>query len=200
MMHQNNFSEMVGMAHNKATSEVRVEMDFDTSKWSSRMKNIVCTAIDTGVADCGWETGWWIKNFLKHHNLNTAQLWGWHSDLPLNVIKDDMVEEAVSYVAAMLKIKDARFLNHAEGRWLQVLEEYGISKLPQDEYNALTWRDRDKVGVGDIPVPNFNKADRQVFIKKYLKPMDEQQQIKRAELINLIRSGSLLSISYIIKD
>ena len=199
-MHQNNFSEMVGMAHNYATKQVRVEMDFDTSKWSGRMKNIVCRAIDTGVADCGWETGWWITHFLAHHGLGTARLWGWQSDLPLNVIKEDKVEDAVAYVSAMLKMKDPNQRGYAEERWLGKLSDKGISKLPQDEYQKLNWQGKEKEGIVDIPVPNFSKADRQVFIKKYLKPMDEQQQIKRAELINLVRSGSLLSISYIIND
>ena len=198
-MHQNNFTEVVGMANNYATKQVRVEMDFDTSKWSGRMKNIVCRAIDTGVADCGWETSWWIKHFLEHHGLGTARLWGYRSDLPLNVIKEDMVTEAVSYVSAMLRIKDPRHLNYAEERWLDRVSDKGISKVPYDEYQKLSWQAREKEGIVDIPVPNFSKADRQVFIKKYLKPMDEQQQIKRAELINSIRSGSLLSISYIIK-
>lgn len=199
-MHQNNFSEVVGMANNYATKQVRVEMDFDTSVWSGRMKNIVCRAIDTGVADCGWETGWWIKHFLAHHGLGTARLWGWQSDLPLNVIKEDKVEDAVAYVSAMLKMKDPNQRGYAEERWLSRLSDKGISKLPDDEYQKLSWQGKEKEGIVDIPVPNFSKADRQVFIKKYLKPMDEQQQIKRAELINSIRSGSLLSISYIIND
>ena len=199
-MHQNNFSDTVGLAKNSATTQVRVAMDFDTSTWSGRMKNIVCNAIDTGVADCGWETGWWIKHFLKHHGLGTERLWGWQSDLPLSAIKDDMVDEAVSYVAAMIKVKDYKLLDYNERNWIERLTEKGVSKLTRKEYDALGWQQRNNEGVLDIPVPNFNKADRQVFIREYLKPMDEQQQIKRAELINLIRSGSLLSISYIINN
>jgi hypothetical protein len=199
-MHQNKFSDTVGLAKNSATTQVRVSMDFDTSTWSRRMQNIVCNAIDTGVADCGWETGWWVKHFLEHHGLGTAQLWGWHSDLPLEVIKPNKVDEAVSYVAAMIKVKDYKLLDYNERNWIERLTEKGVSKLTRKEYDALGWQQRNNEGVLDIPVPNFNKADRQVFIREYLKPMDEQQQIKRAELINLIRSGSLLSISYIINN
>ena len=54
--------------------------------------------------------------------------------------------------------------------------------------------------IKEIPVPDFTKKDREVFIKKYLKPQEEQEALKRAELINLVRSGSLLSISYIINN
>lgn len=197
-MHQNKFSDTVGLAKNSATTQVRVAMDFDTSTWSGRMKNIVCNAIDTGVADCGWETGWWIKHFLKHHGLGTERLWGWQSDLPLSAIKDDMVDEAVSYVAAMIKVKDYRHLDYNERNWIERLTDKGVSNLAKQELDAMNWQQRNNQGVIDIPVPNFSKADRQLFIKKYLKPMDEQQKIKRAELINSIRSGSLLSISYII--
>ena len=197
-MHQNNFTETVGLAKNSATKQVRVEMDFDTSTWSRRMQNIVCNAIDTGVADCGWETGWWVKHFLEQHGLGTARLWGWSHDLPLNVIKEEMVDEAVAYVAAMIKVKDYRHLDYNERNWIERLTDKGVSNLTKQELDAMNWQQRNNQGVIDIPVPNFSKADRQVFIKKYLKPMDEQQKIKRAELINSIRSGSLLSISYII--
>ena len=177
-MHQDNFGEAVGMAKNYATKEARVEIDFDTSRWSGRMKNIVCKAIDTGVAQCGYETAWWVENFLKHHELSTVKIWGWQSDLPTNMIKPDKVEEALAYVAAIYKMQDR--LNFGEERWLDDVGEKGIDvraiRIPQE----------------------FSNKDREKFIRDYLKPQEEQEALKRAELINLVRSGSLLSISYII--
>ena len=177
-MHQDNFGEAVGMAKNYATKEARVEIDFDTNRWSGRMKNIVCKAIDTGVAQCGYETAWWVEHFLKHHELSTVKIWGWQSDLPTNMLKPDKVEEALAYVAAIYKMQPR--LNYGEERWLDDVGEKGIDvraiRIPQE----------------------FSTKDKEKFIKDYLKPQEEQEALKRAELINSIRSGSLLSISYII--
>ena len=197
-MHQDNFGEAVGMAKNYATKEARVEIDFDTNKWSGRMKNIVCKAIDTGVANCGWETAWWVEHFLKHHGLDTLNHGGyWNRDLPLKMIKPDKIEEAVAYVSAILRMTPDdgyRGTNY----WLERLSDKGISKLSREEITKQgLWKTE---GITDIPIPrNFDNQDKEKFLTDYLKPIDEQQAIKRAELINLVRSGSLLSISYIIK-
>jgi hypothetical protein len=197
-MHQDNFGEAVGMAKNYATKEARVEIDFDTNKWSGRMKNIVCKAIDTGVANCGWETAWWVEHFLKHHGLDTLNHGGyWNRDLPLKMIKPEKIEEAVAYVSAILRMTPDdgyRGTNY----WLERLSDKGISKLSHEEITKQgLWQTE---GISDIPIPrNFENQDKDKFLTEYLKPIDEQQAVIRADLINKIRSGSLLSISYIIK-
>ena len=197
-MHQDNFGEAVGMAKNYATKEARVEIDFDTNKWSGRMKNIVCKAIDTGVANCGWETAWWVEHFLKHHGLDTLNHGGyWNRDLPLKMIKPEKIEEAVAYVSAILRMTPDdgyRGTNY----WLERLSDKGISKLSHEEITKQgLWQTE---GISDIPIPrNFDNQDKDKFLTEYLKPIDEQQAVIRADLINKIRSGSLLSISYIIK-
>ena len=179
-MHKDNFGEAVGMAKNYATKEARVEIDFDTNRWSGRMKNIVCKAIDTGVANCGYETAWWVETFLKHHELSTVKIWGWQSDLPTTMLKPDKVEESIAYVSAIYKMQQGR-LGFGEERWLDEVAEKGTD-------------------IDHIRIPmEFSTKDKEKFIKDYLKPQEEQEALKRAELINLVRSGSLLTISYIIK-
>ena len=192
-MHQDNFGEAVSMAKNYATKEARVEIDFDTSRWSGRMKNIVCKAIDTGIANCGYETAWWIEHFLTHHGLDTLNNGGnWRHDLPIKMIKPEKVEEAVAYVSAMLKMKGDG-IGWSNDHWLAKLDKNGI-KTQEDE-NVL-FRDE---GISVIPIPDdFSDKDKDKFTMDYLKPQEEQEALKRAELINLVRSGSLLSISYII--
>jgi hypothetical protein len=70
-------------------------------------------------------------------------------------------------------------------------------------YGEERWLDQvavQGVAIKNLRIPEkFNTKDREKFVKDYLKPQEEQEQIKRAELINLVRSGSLLTISYIIK-
>ena len=187
------------MAKNYSSKEIRVEMDFDTSRWSQRMQNIVVKAVDTGIANCGYDTAWWVENLLKHYELNTLNNGGnWRHNLPIYMVKPDKVEEAVSYVAAMLKMKPvmAGYYRHGNTHWLETLDKNGI-KTPE-ENAKLSW---EKQGVADIPIPDdFSNADKDKFTMDYLKPQEEQEALKRAELINSIRSGSLLSISYIIKN
>jgi hypothetical protein len=190
------------MAKNYSSKEIRVEMDFDTSRWSRRMQNIVVDAIDTGVANCGYDTAWWVENLLKHYGLGTVNNGGsWRNgELPLTMIKPDKIDEAVSYVAAMLRLKPREsyggYYRHNNTHWLETLDKNGI-KTPEE--NAKL--NYNEMGITDIPIPDdFSKANRDKFTRDYLKPQEEQEQIKRAELINLIRSGSLLSISYIIKN
>ena len=199
-MHQDNFGEVCGMAKNYATKEARVEMDFDTNRWSGRMKNIVCKAIDTGVANCGWETAWWIEHFLKHHGLDTLNHGGhWNRDIPLEMIKPDKIEEAVAYIAAIARMTpEDNYGYRSTDYWLEKLGAKGISKLSHEEIRKQgLWSTE---GVADVPIPrNFDNKDKEKFLRDYLKPIDEQQAVTRADLINKIRSGSLLSISYIIK-
>ena len=195
-MHKDKFYEPVGMAKNYSTMEARVELDFDTSLWSGRMKNIVCRAIDTGVANCGYETAWWIEHFLKHHELDTLNRGGgWNYDLPIHMCKPDKVEDAVAYVAAMLRLrKDG--IGWSNEHWLEKLDKNGIKTF--DENKNLGWQEE---GITQIPIPHdFSSEDRDKFTRDYLKPQEEQEQLRRAEIINSIRSGSLLTISYIINN
>jgi hypothetical protein len=193
-MHKDNFYEAVRMAQNYSTKEARVEIDFNTAVWSQRMQNIVCKAIDTGIANCGYETANWVEGFLKHHGLDTLNNGGsWRHDLPISMIKPDKVDEAVAYVSAMLKMKP-NSIGWSEEHWLKKLDDNGIKT--KEENSNLEWQNE---GITTIPIPSdFSTKDKDKFTMDYLKTQDEQQQIKRAELINLIRSGSMLSISYII--
>jgi len=186
------------MAKNYSNKEIRVEMDFDTSRWSKRMQNIVVKAVDTGIANCGYDTAWFVENLLKHYDLDTLNNGGhWRNDLPIDMIKPDKVDEAVSYVSAILKMtknSDDKYYKH--DHWLRRLDKNGV--MTKEENAKCGW---DEMGVTDIPIPeNFSKEHKEKFTQDYLKPQDEQQQIKRANLINEIRSGSLLSISYIINN
>jgi len=184
-----NLNEPYEMSKNYATKQVRVEMDFDTNRWSSRMKNIVCKAIDTGVADCGHDTGYWIKNLLNHHGLGVQHIGTyWSNDLPVEMIKPDKVEEVISYLSALYRMN--RSANNDSYSRQSYRFRYFMERLDESGWESIK----------EIPVPDFTKKDREVFIKKYLKPQEEQEALKRAELINLVRSGSLLSISYIINN
>ncbi len=165
------------IAKNDAVS--KVEVTLDTNLWSKRKQNIIVKAIDSGVADCGYETSWFIKQLLNNYGLGTEQMHRWNHTMSVEMIKPDKLDEACAYVAAMIRMRDEEWTSWNEDVFLKDLD----AGLKPEQ----------------IPIPRgFNAADRHKFVMDYLKDQDEQEKVLRADLINKIRSGSLLTISFTI--
>lgn len=158
-----------------------IDVTLDTSKWSKRKQNIIVRAIDTGVADCGWDTAHFVTALLDSYGLGTQRLTIWEQEMPLNLVKPEKVEEVKAYIAAMIRLNPNEFTTWAEDRFMNALEG-NAGNFPKA-----------------VPIPrNFSKQDRHKFITEYLKDKDEQEQAIRNELINKVRSGHKLTISYTI--
>lgn len=156
-----------------------IDVTLDTSKWSKRKQNIIVRAIDTGIADCGWDTAHFVSALLDSYGLGTQRLTIWEQEMSLNLVKPEKVEEVKAYIAAMIRLNPNN-ATWAEDRFMNALEGNGHSP---------------KV----VPIPrSFSKQDKHKFITEYLKDKDEQEQAIRNELINKIRSGHKLTISYTI--
>ena len=165
------------IAKNDAVS--KVEVTLDTNLWSKRKQNIIVKAIDSGVADCGYNTSWFIKELLSNYGLGTEQMHRWNHTMSVEMVKPDKLDEACAYVAAMIRMRDEEWTSWNEDVFLKDLDA-GLEPK-------------------QIPTPRgFNAADRHKFVMDYLKDQDEQEKVLRADLINKIRSGSLLTISFTI--
>jgi len=172
----NKIHEAFSIAKDSAVSEVDIILD--PGKWSQRKKNIIVKAVDLGVAQCGYDTAMFVKALTKTYGIGTEAVHYWSSGLDVNLIKPEKVEEAVAYVAALIRLKD-------EVTWL---EERFMSAVESNLIDPT-----------HIPIPNaFSNKDKAKFIVSYLKPQEEADRIIRDKLINDIRSGTKLTISFTI--
>jgi hypothetical protein len=169
----------------KDASIDNIKVTLDTSKWSKRKQNIIVRAIDTGVANCGWDTATFVTALTKSYGLGTQRIHMWNQGLSMSMVKPDKVEEVCAYIAAMLKMRqhasEDRYYHTSwsEDRFLEALED---GRIPSD-----------------IPIPRtFNKKDSDKFVMDYLKDQDEQEKVIRQNIINDVRSGSKISISFTI--
>ena len=155
-----------------------IDVTLDTSKWSKRKQNIIVKAIDIGVATCGWDTAHFVKAITKTYGIGVLNATRWYSTIDVELIDPAKLEEAKAYVAALVKIRGDN-ASYRENLFIRDLDE---------------GREIDSV-----PIPmGFSSEDQNKFITEYLKPQDEADQIKRANLINDIRSGHKLTISFTI--
>lgn len=172
---KNEVYDAFSVAKNQAVSNI--ELTFDPSQWSVRMKNILVKAIDTGVADCGYETARWVNNFLEKFGLGTQEMHYWRAEMDVKMIKPERVEEAKAYVAALIRLRGDGMTSWTEDIFLRYLA--------------------DGEEITRIPLPRtFSRADRQKFVDDFLKDQDETEQLLRAEIINMIRSNTPITISY----
>ena len=162
----------------KDASISNIDVTLDTSMWSKRKQNIIVKAIDLGVADCGWETANFVAALTKTYDIGVQKVTQWNRDLDLDLVEPSRVEEVKAYVAALIRTR-VGVTSWSENRFMNALENgHVVSRVP-------------------IPV-NFGKGDRQKFVADYLKPQDEADRIRRDNLINKIRSGHKLTISFTI--
>jgi len=99
--------------------------------------------------------------------------------MSVEMVKPDKLDEASAYVAAMIRMREGGYTSWDEDVFLKDLDA-GLEPK-------------------QIPIPRgFSKVDKHKFVMDYLKDQDEQEKVLRADLINKIRSGSLLTISFTI--
>jgi len=165
------------IAKNDAVS--KIEVTLDTTLWSKRKQNIIVRAIESGVADCGYDTSWFIQQLLSNYGLGTERIHSWSHNMSVEMVKPDKLDEASAYVAAMIRMREGGYTSWDEDVFLKDLDA-GLEPK-------------------QIPIPRgFSKVDKHKFVMDYLKDQDEQEKVLRADLINKIRSGSLLTISFTI--
>lgn len=170
-------AEAYAVSKDEAVDSINVTID--TSKWSKRKQNIIVRAIDTAVADCGWDTGVFVKALTNSYGIGTQRISKWNTSIDRALINPDKFVEVCAYIAAMVRMREGGPVSWDETNFLRSLDD---GNTPPH-----------------VPLPKeFSREDRALFLRDYLKPQAEADKVIRTKLINDIRSGHKLTISYTI--
>ena len=164
----------------KDASIDNINVTLDTSKWSKRKQNLIVRAITTGIADCGWDTGHFVKALAESYGLGMHRISSWSTLLSMDLVKPDKVVEVCAYISALIKMKgNIENRTYSERSFVALLETGDVPDV--------------------VPIPSsFSPSDRRVFVDSYLKDQDEAEKVIREKLINEIKSGHKLTISFTI--
>ena len=158
-----------------------IELKVDTSRWSSRKRNIVTRAITHGVAICGYETGRFVTDLLRTYSLKTECINSWNSSIDVGYINPDLLEELYAYTAALLKLSgDVRGKGGGYNRGWNFLND--LDKGNKPNY---------------IPLPEeLNKKEQEEFLIKYGRKIVGAEKKKRDEIVDLVSNGRVMTILY----
>lgn len=161
----------------KDTGFAGATVTIDPKRWSTRRRNIILRALESGVATCGHETAWFIKYLTEAYGSTIETITKWSSHINIENVRQDKVEELLAYTCAWVKIKLA-----SQGT------DYST-------YHLSNWIEGVNRGMrpSTIPTPDISHSEKQAFIQQYLKADDTQRDV-RQQLANSIEKGELLSI------
>jgi hypothetical protein len=184
----------------KSEALVSITATLDPSLWSSRKKSIIVGALTNGMASCGRETGRMVEELVEHcchdtiPNINS----GWYGGVLPEHIKPEKYEEFVAYTFAWIRMKKATEktvvnqwghqrtsggLNYHERRFLE-----GGSDIHSRNSHYRT---------DTIPLnPVMSHAEKGRFIHEYMVEPSDDQQAKRARLIEQIKNNETITFTY----
>jgi hypothetical protein len=182
----------------KSEALTHITATLDPSKWSARKKNIILSALTNGVASCGRATGRLVQQLVEHccddtiPNVNS----GWYGGVLPEHIKPEKYEEFIAYTHAWIRIKKATEK--------QVTNQWGRSHTQ----GGLTYHER-KFLEGDVNIrsshyrtdtiplnPVMSHKEKGEFIHEYMVEPSDDQQAKRARLIEQIKNNETITFTY----
>jgi hypothetical protein len=167
------------LTKDKAVSQIEVSLD--TSKWSSRKRNIVVNSLRTGVAACGWVTAELIETLSGSVGASVNTISRWKNYVYADEVRPEMLDELLAYTAAWLRMDRAAYP-----------ENYKIGLY----YRALEALDRGE-RLYTIPLSDSMSYDeKREFIHKYLKASEDRKSDALERMIAAIEAGETLKISY----
>lgn len=170
------------LTKDKAVSKVQV--DVDTSLWSSRKRNIIVNSLRTGIAACGYETAQLVEALARTVGSNVNTISRWCNYVYKDEVKPDMMEELLAYTSAWVRIRAA------------AVEDHRYYYVPHYERQALQ-----AIRNGDVPhlIP-LNDAmtydEKREFIHKYLKASEDREAQGLVRLIEAIERGETLTVTF----
>lgn len=148
----------------------------DPTKWTSRRRNIVLRALNDGLTSCGQETAYFIDCLTQAYGGRVQTLTKWNSQINVDCVKEEEVENLITYTTAWLRIATAnsKYVPYYYKNWLRWVSE---GKQPDT-----------------IPTPDISDREKVAFIKQYLKDDDEVKTLRQS-LARKIEKGETLSIN-----
>lgn len=170
------------LTKDKAVSRVVVEVD--TSKWSSRKRNIIIKSLQTGVASCGWETAELVRALAETVGSSVNTVSKWKNYIALEEVLPEKLDELLAYTAAWLRMTLSQE-DRSQHRW----------------HNYTEWSALDSLDRGQIPVAiplsrTMSYDEKRDFIQQYLKASTDREAAALNELIQLINDGATIQITY----
>lgn len=177
------FRAIAGSQFARDPAVTQTTVTLDTSKWSTRKKNIVLESIATGVAACGWQTGHLVREMLNALGSDAQQIAKWSNTISTSMIKEDMLEDLIAYTCAWIKLSE-------------VSNEH--------RYYGYHWHERafvDAVDKGQtpssIPMPReLTDSEKRQFAVKYIKDPSETDRIAREHLTAKIKNGETIELKF----
>jgi hypothetical protein len=167
----------------------QVEVSLDTSKWSSRKRNIVVNSLRTGVAACGWEMAELIETLSKSVGSSVNTISRWKNYVYADDVRPEMLDEFLAYTAAWLRMDRAAHPEKYDSNSRRYYYAYSHCR-------ALDALDRGE-RLDTIPLSDSMSYDeKREFIHKYLKASEDRESDALERMIAAIEAGETLKISY----
>ena len=176
------------MSANELTKDkavTRVTVELDTSKWSSRKRNIITSSLEKGVAACGWETGSIVEQLAKSvgHHVNTISRW--KNYVTADEVLPHKLDELMAYTAAWLRMAQAagaydNWYAYHIGHEVRALEAIERGETPQY-----------------IPLNNsMTYGEKREFIHTYLKASEVREKEAVSRLVDSIKNGETITFTF----
>mgnify|MGYP006079770239 CR=1 FL=1 len=165
------------------TGYISTTVHIDPTKWSSRRRNIIVGALNSGLASCGSDTAYFIDALTQAYGARVQSMSKWNKSFTTQCIKEEEVDNLVAYTCVWIRLKFSRehhvydvynYQNRNLERFLDIVERGGIPE--------------------SIPAPEIKSSEQGPFIKKYLKSDAETIQL-RQNLAQKIAQGETLTIT-----
>lgn len=159
-------------------------VSLDTSKWSSRKKNIVLDAVRTGVAACGWQTGHLVREMMQALGSDVQHVTKWSNTIDTALVKPEMLEDLIAYTCAWIKLtaEPVNERGHYYQHWHASHFVEQVDKGSTPKY---------------IPLPtHLSDAEKREFAAKYMRDPSETDRIARDTLIAMITNGETIGLKF----
>jgi hypothetical protein len=181
-----NNASLIAAELSKDTGFQRVTIDIDPTQWSTRRRNIIVRALQNGITQCGYETGYFIKCLTEAYGASVQTMTGWQKDIQAHCVAEDKWDELMAYTCAWVRLALAGF---EKNNWDQ--ENYWYKDTLRNWIRQV----EDGIRPSTIPSPNIGSpSEKANFIQKYLRKDDTELEFRDA-LIRKIERGEMLSIS-----